>query len=131
MIFNEEKAREAANYLLKNDIKIYRQFIPLINDLDSESFENLFNGSIDFQYKIKMHHHFKMLIAKFDNFKCLLQEWYEEENNYKYLKELWLKNISLESLINKKDIEIEKSLEKKDIYISQWPPDIRIIFRKC
>lgn len=128
MIFNEEKAREATNYLLKNDIKIYRQFIPLINDLDSESFENLFNGRIDFEYKIKMHHHFKMLIAKFDNFKCLLQEWYEEENNYKYLKELWLKNISLECLINMKDIEIEKSLEKKDIYISKWPSDIKELF---
>ena len=128
MIFNEEKAREAVNYLLKNDIKIYRKFIPLINDLDSKSFENLFNGRIDFKYKIKMHHHFKLLIAKFDNFKCLLEEWYEEEYNYIYLKELWLKNISLESLINKKDIEIEKSLEKKDIYISQWPRHIKEMF---
>lgn len=128
MIFNEEKAREAANYLLKNDIKIYRQFIPLIDELDSESFENLFNGNNNFKYKIKMHHHFKMLIAKFDNFKCLIQEWYEEENNYKYLKELWLKNISLESLINMKDIEIESNLENKDIYISQWPPEIKELF---
>lgn len=128
MFFNEEKAREVTNYLLKNDIKIYRQFIPLINDLNAEQFEKLFNGIEDYDYKIKMNYHFQLLIAKFNNYKNLLIEWYEDNENYIYLKELWLKNISLESLIDKKDFEIEQCLENKDIYINKWPKDKKDIF---
>lgn len=128
MFFNEDKAREITNYLLKNDIKIYRQFIPLINRFNSEQFEKLFNGIDDYDYKIKMHYHFQLLIAKFNNYKNLLLEWYEDNENYKYLKELWLKNISFESLINMKDIEIEQCLENKDIYINEWPKDKKEIF---
>ena len=128
MFFNEDKAREITNYLLKNDIKIYRQFIPLINGFNSEQFEKLFNGIDDYDYKIKMHYHFQLLIAKFNNYKNLLLEWYEDNENYKYLKELWLKNISFESLINMKDIEIEQCLENKDIYINEWPKDKKEIF---
>lgn len=128
MDFNEKKAKEVSNYLLKNDIKIYRQFLTSINDLDSKSLENLFNGNNNYNYSIKEHYHFDLLIAKFNNFKDLLFEWYEDEENYKYLKELWLKNISLESLIDKKDNEIEQCLENKDIYISKWPEDKKEIF---
>ena len=128
MFFNEGKAREVTNYLLKNDIKMYRQFIPLINGFNSEQFEKLFNGIDDYDYKIKMHYHFQLLIAKFNNYKNLLLEWYEDNENYKYLKELWLKNISFESLINMKDIEIEQCLENKDIYINEWPKDKKEIF---
>jgi hypothetical protein len=75
-----------------------------------------------------MHYHFQLLIAKFNNYKNLLLEWYEDNENYKYLKELWLKNISFESLINMKDIEIEQCLENKDIYINKWPKDKKDIF---
>lgn len=128
MFFNEDKAREVTNYLLKNDIKIYRQFMPLINGFNSEQFEKLFNGIDDYDYKIKMHYHFQLLIAKFNNYKNLLLEWYEDNENYKYLKELWLKNISFESLINMKDNEIEQCLENKDIYINKWPKDKKEIF---
>ena len=128
MFFNESKAREVTNYLLKNDIKIYRQFIPLINGFNSEQFENLFNGIDNYDYKIKMHYHFQLLIAKFNNYKNLLLEWYEDNENYVYLKQLWLKNISFESLINMKDIEIEQCLENKDIYINKWPKDKKDIF---
>ena len=128
MNFNQAKAREVTNYLLKNDIKIYRQFIPLINGFNSEQFENLFNGIDNYDYKIKMHYHFQLLIAKFNNYKSLLLEWYEDNENYIYLKELWLKNISFESLINMKDIEIEQCLENKDIYINKWPKDKKDIF---
>lgn len=128
MFFNESKAREVTNYLLKNDIKIYRQFMPLINGFNSEQFEKLFNGIDNYDYKITMHYHFQLLIAKFNNYKNLLLEWYEDNENYVYLKQLWLKNISFESLINMKDIEIEQCLENKDIYINKWPKDKKDIF---
>ncbi len=60
-----------------------------------------------------MNHHFQFLIAKFNNYHNLLFEWYEDNENYIYLKELWLKNICLEYLINMKDLEIEQCLESK------------------
>ena len=128
MLLNEEKTREVTNYLLKNDIKINRQFIPIINDLNTEQFENFFNGIDKYNYKIKMNHHFQLLIAKFNNYHNLLFEWYEDNENYIYLKELWLKNICLEYLINMKDLEIEQCLKSKDIYIHKWPANKKDTF---
>ena len=96
--------------------------------MNTEQFENFFNGIDKYNYKIKMNHHFQLLIAKFNNYHNLLFEWYEDNKNYIYLKELWLKNICLEYLINMKELEIEDVLKAKDIYINKWPSDKKDIF---
>jgi len=121
MFFKEEKARQVINYLLEDDIKIYRQFIPIIKDFNKDQLDNLFNGVEQYDYKITMHHHFKLLLSKFNNYEKILNEWYDNDENYKYLKELWLKNISLESLVEKSPSEIEKYLENLGVYINKWP----------
>ena len=43
MNLNIEKAKQVSIKLLKKDIKIYSQFIPLIEKMDNNSFENLFS----------------------------------------------------------------------------------------
>ena len=116
IIFNETKARELMYLLLKNDIIIYKKLIPEIKKLDSESFENMFKGvpfkkkdanEEGYYYAVKNKKEFEKLLNKIDNFSIILEQWYQDENYYKYLQELWKKYISIEELKNKDDKKIE------------------------
>lgn len=132
-IFIESKARELVYFLLKNDIIIYRKLIPEIKRLDSEAFENLFKGvpfkSTDnkdgYNYNVKNKRDFEKLIDKFDNFNVILEEWYKKEDYYEYLKELWIKFISIENLKNKDEKQIEESLKSNSINYKIWPQNIK------
>ena len=79
MNINIEKAKQISISLLKKDIKIYSKLIPLIEEMDNESFENLFLGNKDHDYKIKSFQ-FKLLLSKFNNYRFILNQWYESEN---------------------------------------------------
>ena len=82
MNINIEKAKQVSISLLKKDIKIYSKLIPLIEEMDNDSFENLFLGNKDYDYKIKSFQ-FKLLLSKFNNYRFILNQWYESENFYK------------------------------------------------
>ena len=79
MNINIEKAKQISISLLKKDIKIYSKLIPLIEEMDNDSFENLFLGNKDYDYKIKSFQ-FKLLLSKFNNYRFILNQWYESEN---------------------------------------------------
>ena len=72
--FNELKARELINFLLLNDINLYKKLVPEINRLNSEAIESLFNGEINYDYNIKNKGILKKLLDKFENFQVLLEE---------------------------------------------------------
>ena len=108
--FEEPTARNLVDMVLKSDAKMYRKFLPEIRKLDSVSFKNMFYGNKNYDYKIKNRLNFNLLLDKFDNFKCLLEEWYEDKDTYDYIKELWEKYISIESLKDKTEKEIEDFL---------------------
>lgn len=55
--------------------------------MDDRSFENLFFGNMKYNYKIKSYQ-FKLLLSKYDNFKEILYQWYENANTYECLEEL-------------------------------------------
>lgn len=59
--FNEVQARELVNLLLSNDIKVYRKLLPEIENLNSEDFENLFNGNYNYEFNVKNKKNFKNL----------------------------------------------------------------------
>ena len=44
--FNEGKARDLVYYLLENDTSVFKKLIPQIRAMDSNSFENLFMGTL-------------------------------------------------------------------------------------
>ena len=107
IIFNESKARELIYILLKNDIIIYKKLIPEIKKLNSEAFENMFKGvpfkkndanDEGYYYPVKNKKEFEKLLNKIDNFAIIMEQWYQDENYYEYLKELWIKYISIEEL---------------------------------
>ena len=128
--FEEQSARELVDLILENDVKMYRKFLPEIRKLDSNSFKNMFCGNKNYNYAIKNKHQFNQLLNKFENFKFLLEEWYEDATTYIYIKELWEKYISIESLRDKKEKEIEDFLSGKDIEYISWPQRIKKQFLK-
>ena len=76
--------------LLENDIRIYKNLIPEINSLNSEEFNQLFEGNYDYQYTSSSCRQIKRLSFKFDNFQTILHEWWNDNKYHKYLKELWI-----------------------------------------
>ena len=134
IIFNESKARELIYILLKNDIIIYKKLIPEIKKLNSEAFENMFKGvpfkkndanEEGYYYPVKNKKEFEKLLNKIDNFAIIMEQWYQDENYYEYLKELWIKYISIEELRNKNEKKIEEILESNSIHYRDWPQNIK------
>jgi len=95
---------------LSTDIKTYKKYLPQIKRLDSDAFKNMFQGNKEYEYNIQNRYHFNLLLDKFNNFSTLLDEWYEEEDKYDYIRQLWLKYISIESMKNKTESEIQNFL---------------------
>lgn len=123
--FEEPTARNLVDFVLESDAKIFKKFLPEIRKLDTDSFKNMFYGNKSYDYNIKNKLNFNLLLDKFENFKCLLEEWYEDEEKYDYLKELWEKYISIESLRDKTEKEIEDFLIGKKIQYTSWPQKIK------
>ena len=78
-----------------------------------------------YDYDIKDKDKFNFLLTKFENFKFLLDEWYEDKDKHFYINELWKKYISIESLRDKKEKEIEDFLSEKKINYKSWPQIIK------
>ncbi len=140
--FDEAKARELVYFLLSNDIITYKKLISEIKSLNSEAFQNLFQGipfkkdandEDGYDYNVKNKKTFKNLINKFDNFSIILDAWYKDKKYYQYLKELWSRYISIENLVCDDDKEteekIEKILKQNKIDYATWPEDIKDEFK--
>lgn len=131
--FDELKTRELVYFLLKNDIIVYRKLIPEIKKLDSLAFENMFKGipfknkdnADGYDYNVKNKKEFGKLLDKFDNFYIILEQWYKNEEYYKYLKDIWIKYISIENLKYKNEKQLEEILKSNSINYISWPTNIK------
>lgn len=130
--FEEQTARDLVYLILENDVKVYRKLLPEIRKLDSDSFKNMFQGNKKYDYNIKNKSkvNFNSLVDKFENFKYLLEEWYEDKDTHVYIQELWEKYISIESMRDKTEKEIENFLSEKKIHYKSWPEKIKDQFLK-
>lgn len=109
--------------------------------MDSQSFENLFQGipfknknlneydEEGYDYKVKNKKNFEKLLDKFDNFSIILEDWYLDEKYYKYLKELWIKYISIENLKERDEKKLEEILKSNQIDYINWPDGIKDDFK--
>lgn len=136
MSFNEELARKIIDYLLEDDIDDYSRWLPFIEEFNSEQIEKLLKGERNYEFPVKNKDIFNNLVLKFDNFEAITLKWYQKEENYKYLKQLWLQYICIEDirLLLKEDKDEQKLtnyLEKRKIDYSQWPKEVKEEFKKC
>lgn len=127
--FDEIIAKETASSLLEGDAKMYRKFIPEIEKMDSYSLNKLFKGEKNYNYKINNQYQFDQLIDKFNNFSCLLSEWYDLPEYREYLKQIWTSYIVMEELHGKNDLEIEKKLKSFEINYNDWPDEAKKTFK--
>ena len=138
IIFNEEKARDLVYYLLENDSDFFKKLIPEIRAMDSESFENLFRGTPfkeknnedGNEYKVHDKKQFENLLAKFDNFSIILDEWYLDKRYYEYIKDLWINNINIENLRKENENGIDSLLNSFNIDYKNWPDNVKDDFKK-
>jgi len=136
MSINEESARKVINFLLEEDIDDFNRWLPEIENFNYDQIVNLLKGEKDYLYPIKNKNAFNKLVMKFDNFEKLISKWYQKEENYKYLKQLWLKYICIEDIrefIKKdtNDIKLINFLEKNKINYSDWPKEVKEEFKNC
>lgn len=136
MSFNEKAARKIIMFLLEDDVYDFKRWVPLIKKFNSEQIQKLFQGERDYNYTAKNKAVFDNLVLKFDNFATILSKWYEKEENYQYIKQLWLNYICIEDI----NEEIEKNLseekltsflESKNINYSKWPEEVKKEFKEA
>ena len=128
-----QKAKATIKYLLLEDAKAFKKFIPDIEKMDNTSFNKLFNGIKDYNYNIKgkPQYQFENLIDKFNNFRFLLTEWYDVPEYQPYLKEVWSNYIVMEDLIGKDDNIIEEKLKPFGINYKNWPLNAKKTFKSA
>ena len=116
--------------LLEKDIMAYKNFIPVIKQMDEESFENFFNGKKNYNYNVGRKQRFSMLIEKVENYKFIL-DWGYNDDYYPYLEELWRNYICLEDLKSTNEEELKTFLESNNIHYSNWPDNVKSEFKQC
>ena len=131
--YNEDKARYLVDYLLEDDIPVFKKLRKEIRTMDSHSFINLFQGvrfknpqnANGFEYKVKNKKSFQELLEKFDNFYDIIESWYLDESYYKYIKDLWLNYISIKDLVEMNENAREELLKSYDIDYKNWPENVK------
>lgn len=135
MAFNEQSARKIIEFLLKDDCYEFKRWLKQIKKFNVEQIKNLLEGNrenLDI-YKIKNKEIFDKLVQKFDNFSPIILKWYENEENYQYLKQLWIKYICIEDINEyiKNEKELADYLESKQVPYSKWPDKAKKEFKEA
>ena len=61
-------------------------------------FKKLFEGKENYNFSLineEEKNDFNFLVLKFDNYQCILQEWYSDDKKHKYIAKLWKKYITM------------------------------------
>ena len=121
-----EIKRSLIKFLLNNDMPFYKKYATFIPNFTNDEIENLFQGQKDFNYNSinSKDRIFQKLLMKFNNFEFLLECWYGDPSKYDYIKQLWIKNQSLETLKGLNENERKEKLP----FITKWPNEIQTEF---
>ncbi len=121
--------RKLAEYLLSNDLNIFKRHLGEVKILDDEEFYELFEGNTEFNYTTSMKKEFKQLAQKFEDNHELTIEWYNNEEYYEWILQIWRPNI-LQKLKEADDEKEQNALlSKHKIDISKWDDKFREHFQ--
>ena len=118
--------KKLVEYLFNDELKAYKKLLPEIKKFNDEQFNNLFEGKTDYlNFNVSDPKRFKSIVSKFEIHYDLLIEFYENEENYKYINEIWKSNIVIQSLKGKSENEMIKIFDENKIDFKNWPIDIK------
>ena len=121
--------RKLAEYLLKNDLNIFKRHLEEVMNLEDEEFFQLFEGNTEYNYNTQNIKGFRQLAQKFEDNKDLTLEYYDKEEYYEYVLEIWKPNI-LQNLKSAKDEKEQNNiLRQKKINRSKWDVEFRKNFQ--
>ena len=119
-IGNLSKKRKLAEFLVSSDLNIFKRHLEDIKKLNDKDFNELFQGNTEFKFNVANEKSFKQLVQKFEDNKDLISEWYDKEEYYNCISQIWRPNIFL-LLRDKENVEKQKELlAKYKIDISKW-----------
>lgn len=117
--------RKFVEYLLNKELKVFKQFISQIKNFNDEQFNALFEGNINYKNFNISNANFTTLVKKFETHNNLLNEFYENEEYYEYVFQIWYKNLVLQSLNNKTEEERIKIFNENNINYINWPEKVK------
>ena len=121
--------RKLAEFLLSHEFNRFKKHLEEMKNLTDEEFYELFEGNTEYNYSVSNKAEFRELAQKFDDNKDLIIEWYNREDYYNYVLQIWKPNI-LQKL---KSAEDEKErytlLTNFKIDITNWDDEFRDYFK--
>ena len=123
--------RKLAEYLISNDYNIIKRYLPEVQKLNDKQFNKLFEGKTDYKkYNVSNQKNFIQLVSKFDDNQELIMEWYNKEDYYKFILEIWKTNIIPKLKEAENQNEKDEILKSLKIDISKWDEEFREYFNK-
>ena len=117
--------RKLAEYLLSNDINRFKRYLEEVKKLDDEELYELFEGNTEYNYNTSSKKEFRQLAQKFDDNHDLIIEFYNFEEYYEWISEIWRPNI-LQKLKDAADEKEQKAiLVRYKIDTSKWDDKFR------
>lgn len=117
--------RKFAEFLLSNDLNIFKRHLQEVRQLNDEQFNQLFEGNVEYYYNTSNEKSFKQLAQKFEDNNELIMEFYSNEKYYKWASQIWRPNILQKLKDTKDEGEKDAILKKHKIDKSNWDEDFK------
>ena len=124
-----QKKKKMAIYLVENYHQRYKVFVSTIKGFNDEQINNLFMGNTNYdKYNSSNPTLFIDLVQKFEDYYEITSEWYDNENYYSIISELWNSNC-VPKMKGKNDEEQDRILQRHEINMNNWDPAFRKHFK--
>ena len=120
--------RKLAEYLLSNDLNVFKKNLSVVKNFSDEEFNALFEGHTDYNFKVSNKKDIIQLAQKFDDNQDLILEYYDKEQYYEWVLQIWRPNI-LQKLKMEEDVEKRnKILKLHKIDVNKWDETFTLSF---
>jgi hypothetical protein len=124
-----DQKRKFVVFLLNSDLNVFKKHLEEVRQLSDNEFNELFEGNTDFNFSVNNIKQFRQLVQKFEDNKELLEQFYNKEEYYGYVLQIWKKNI-LQKLKEANDNkEKDQILIDNKIDTSKWDDEFKNDFQ--
>lgn len=120
--------RKLAEFLISNDLNIFKRLLEQVKQLNDEDFYQLFKGNTKHNFNVPNKKEFIQLAQKFDDNYDLISNFYNNEEYYDNMKKIWRLNI-LQKLIEEEDFSKKEEIMKKiNLNKDEWNEEFKDFF---